>query len=569
MPVLSRNFGKYRLVADLGHGGMANVYLAAASGPAGVTKLLVVKEIKPEMASDPAFVEMFLDEARLAARVNHPNVVQTLEVGEEGGRYFLSMEFLDGQPLSRIQTRQGHERLTLSERLRVLADALIGLHHAHELRSYDGRPLGVVHRDATPQNIFVTYDGQVKVVDFGVAKAATSSGQTSTGVIKGKLSYMAPEQARGEPIDRRADVFSVGVMFWEAVTGRRMWAGLSSEMGILHRLAIGEVPRVPPDVAPELRAIGDRALAPEAAGRYPTAAAMAEDIERYLERQRDRGSSREIGARVGRMFATERAALHRVVNEQLAAIELAATGANLALPQILDGETVDALPPSFPDIVELSSLTAQPSASSLPPPPPAPAVPPPVVAGPGTNRPLVLLGVAVGVASIFLLGAWRGWASRSATEPAASVTTAPSARVVSIQIAVHPPAARMFFDDEPLTGNPVTIMRPADGRTHLVRAEANEFLPRVRSLVVDKDYALDFSLDRDPAAGSAVRPPVAGGAVATATASPVATTVAGPARPAGATVVSGANNAAAAPDAPVKKPAKGRRNVDADNPYGP
>ncbi|RYE83091.1 MAG: serine/threonine protein kinase [Myxococcales bacterium] len=210
MAVSSRTFGKYRLVAELGHGGMANVFLAASTGPASVTKLLVLKQIRPEMAGDPAFVEMFLDEARLAARVNHPNVVQTLEVGEASGHYYLAMEFLDGQPLSRIQGREAAEQLTLSQRLRILVDALGGLHHAHELRHYDGSSLGVVHRDATPQNIFVTYDGQVKVVDFGVAKAATSSGQTSAGVIKGKLSYMAPEQARGEPIDRRADVFSVG-----------------------------------------------------------------------------------------------------------------------------------------------------------------------------------------------------------------------------------------------------------------------------------------------------------------------------------------------------------------------
>src|SRR5215468_3006277 len=201
---------KYRLIAEIGKGGMADVYLAVVQGPAGFNKLVVIKKTRSELTRDPEFIAMFLDEARLAARLNHPNVVQTHEVGQEGDRYFIAMEYLDGQPLNRIRARAGSS-FGVNLQVRVLADVLAGLHHAHELCDFDGTPLGVVHRDATPQNVFVTYDGLIKVVDFGIAKAVDSSAETRTGVVKGKVTYMAPEQAKGDRVDRRADIFAVGV----------------------------------------------------------------------------------------------------------------------------------------------------------------------------------------------------------------------------------------------------------------------------------------------------------------------------------------------------------------------
>src|SRR5690349_17441022 len=162
------------------------------------------------------------------------------------------MEYLEGQPLNRIVHRlqRAGQSLSLGMHLRVLIEVCSGLHHAHELTDYDGTPLGVVHRDVTPHNVFVTYDGQVKVVDFGIAKALNSSAETRTGVLKGKVAYMAPEQARGERVDRRADVFSVGVMMWEAATGRRLWKGVP-DLTVLHRLINGDIPSprgIDPDV---------------------------------------------------------------------------------------------------------------------------------------------------------------------------------------------------------------------------------------------------------------------------------------------------------------------------------
>src|SRR6185437_1077783 len=194
----ANTLGKYRLIAELGHGGMAEVYLAVVRGPAGFNKLVVIKQIRPQLAEDPEFLGMFLDEARLAARLSHPNVVQTNEVGQEGNRYFIAMEYLEGQPLNRILHRlQKSGGLPLGLHIKILSDVLAGLHHAHELADYDGTALEVVHRDVTPHNVFVTYEGQVKVVDFGIAKAAGRAGETRHGVIKGKAPYMAPEQAAG------------------------------------------------------------------------------------------------------------------------------------------------------------------------------------------------------------------------------------------------------------------------------------------------------------------------------------------------------------------------------------
>src|SRR5262245_49429219 len=204
--------GKYRIVALLGQGGMASVYLSVVPGPAGVNKLLVVKILREELSQDAEFLAMFLNEARLATRLNHANVVQTYEVGFADARHFLAMDYLDGQPLHAVLRKASRTGMPLDVHVRILADTLAGLHYAHTLADFDGTPLRVVHRDVSPQNVFVTYDGRVLVVDFGIAKATGAASNTQSGVFKGKLSYVAPEQAAGDAVDARADLFAVGVM---------------------------------------------------------------------------------------------------------------------------------------------------------------------------------------------------------------------------------------------------------------------------------------------------------------------------------------------------------------------
>jgi serine/threonine-protein kinase len=283
---------------------------------------VVVKELKPELSDDETYVTMFLDEARLAARLTHPNVVQTNEVSSEPHHYAMIMEFLDGRSLHRA-TRHPNargERLSIGAHLRVIAEALLGLHYAHELREFDGEPLGIVHRDVSPLNVFVTFDGQAKVLDFGIAKTADSSLETKTGVLKGRVAYMAPEQAWGSKVDRRADVYSAGVMLWEAAARRRLWKGYT-DIQILSRIrheGAALLRSVRPDAPEDLEKICARAMATSPEDRYPTAADLLSDLEAHLARRPDALPMREIGAWMSDAFAEERRTMNRAIEETLA-----------------------------------------------------------------------------------------------------------------------------------------------------------------------------------------------------------------------------------------------------------
>jgi serine/threonine-protein kinase len=303
------DIGKYHVVAELGRGGMGVVYLAAVQGPAGFRKLVVVKELKPEMCDDEVFVTMFLEEARLAARLIHPNIVQTNEVGTDGSRHFMVMEFLDGRSLHRC-CRQfvDRDQFAIGAHLRIIAETLHGLHHAHELTDYDGRWLGIIHRDVSPLNVFVTFDGQTKLLDFGIAKAADSSLETRTGILKGRIAYMAPEQAMGATTDRRADIYSIGVMIWEAAAGRRMWQSMSDVQVLGHMLGEGppSLRAAQPDVPRDLEKLCMRALAKRPEDRQASAAELLDELEAHMKLRDDCLSMREIGVRLSEAFADER-----------------------------------------------------------------------------------------------------------------------------------------------------------------------------------------------------------------------------------------------------------------------
>ena len=467
-------FGKYRLIAELGHGGMAEVFLAIASGPAGFNKLVVLKQIRDQLADDPEFLAMFLDEARLAARLNHPNVVQTNEVGEDGRRYFIAMEYLEGQPLNRVVQRLSRDgRLSLPMHVRILIDALAGLHYAHELTDFDGTPLQVVHRDATPHNIFVTYAGQVKVVDFGIAKALGSSAETRAGVLKGKVSYMAPEQALGEKVDRRADVFAVGIMLWEALAGRRPFKG-HNDVVILQKLVAGEIPSpgtVREDIPELLEAICMKALAHDREERYATAEDMQRALEAALEKLGERPQLRAVGDLVTLAFADERLRIRGVIEAQMAGIRTSGefptpeistskgTIGRLALPRIdapptesgsfnaSQRRSITAVEPgSGPrtDPSRVSSLTANTTPAELTPAVPAPA-----------KKPIALYGVvAVAVAVAAAAIAWpRGQPTPTPTTPTAAAT--PVTRMIRIEST--PPGATVSENDKILGQTPMAI----------------------------------------------------------------------------------------------------------------
>jgi len=314
--------GRYRFIGEIGRGGMANVYLTATRGAlGGFQKLVVIKLLRADLAEEQEFRQMFLAEARLAARLNHPNVVQTYDVGEDDGRYYLAMEYVDGQTLENLRRSPEAGRFFPPRmQLQVLVHVLAGLHYAHELADYDGKPLNVVHRDVTPSNILLGYDGRVKLVDFGVAKALDSGTQTRAGVVKGKTGYMAPESFTDSGhVDRRADIYSVGVLLWETLVGRRMWKHLNST-DRLQRAIEGEIePLRPilPDLPPRLEQICLKALQLRPEDRYATAAELQADLEGWLERHPPRLTEREIGATLSEVFAEERQRITAVIEHQL------------------------------------------------------------------------------------------------------------------------------------------------------------------------------------------------------------------------------------------------------------
>jgi serine/threonine-protein kinase len=311
---------KYQLVAEIGRGGMADVFLAVRRRGTKLDEKVVIKQLRSDVAEDEDFRAMFIDEARLAVRLVHPNVVRTFEAVKDGTRCFIAMEFLDGQPLSRLRRRGWRQggKLPLDIHLRILSEVLAGLHYVHELADAEGAPLGIVHRDVTPPNVFVSYEGDVKVVDFGIAKAATRLAETRIGVVKGKIAYMAPEHARGDRVDRRSDIFSVGVMLWEAVKGRRYWQG-HEELSIYRRLLSDDLPHLGSDEVgnPALSAIFERALAVDMNKRYRTAAEMREAIEAVL-RQIGSGVNRAAVSRcMHELFERERIAFDTAVRAEL------------------------------------------------------------------------------------------------------------------------------------------------------------------------------------------------------------------------------------------------------------
>ena len=310
--------GKFRFIAEIGHGGMSEVYLTLTQGGlGGFQKLVAVKLLRRDLAKDEDFRRMFLEEARLTARLNHPNVVQTNDVGEDQGRYYIAMEYLEGQTFERIRRARNASKLfPINMQIQMLVQALAGLHYAHELTDYDNTPLGIVHRDVTPSNIFVTYDGQVKLVDFGIAKVFDSLNHTRVGVLKGKARYMSPEQITGVTVDRRADIYSVGVTLWEMLNGSHIWPG-RSETEILRRVSAGDIPLPPRESPYVLQQICTKAMAFHADDRYPTADALRAELDGYLAQHMTPTRDRGLGPAVVELFRDERAQIRQVIETQM------------------------------------------------------------------------------------------------------------------------------------------------------------------------------------------------------------------------------------------------------------
>jgi serine/threonine-protein kinase len=621
-----RMLGKYQLIAEIARGGMGVVYLAMVQGPGGFNKLVVVKELKPELVEEPAFLTMFLDEARLAARLSHPNIVQTNEVGNDGDRYFMAMDYLDGRGLDQIRRRSKVAGFGLSVpmHLRVVCDMLTGLDYAHKMTDFDGSPLNIVHRDVSPQNVFVTFDGQVKLLDFGIAKASDSMYETHAGVVKGKVSYMSPEQGRGWKVDARADVFSAGVMLWEALTGKRMREG-KNDQEKLWALVSNETPRaseIKPWVPPELDEICARAMAWNRDERYASAGVMQQDLERYLISTGMNVTTREVGACVSELFREDRANTNSVIEahiararggaarEKLPIIDVASRSLGSPTPSNVRAAT---RPPFDPELMTSPDTPSSRLGEASAPSSPSAASMSAAQRRPERRdlRPVIITaiaGVAVGIFIILLIARMTRDAtqvSRAETAPSqpapapvesrsnpgapAAPAPAPAAAApapvapapppkpatIDVEIRVSPATATVSIDGNVVDGNPFSKQYPVDTASHHVRASAPGYVAKTVAVGFNANVTLDMSLERLPTPAPPPPPPQRN--PQRNRPAPEPQHKAEPARPEPAQRPAEPTPAPAAPPVPEIKPpseidpaggSKPRRPIDPNNPYG-
>ncbi|MCG8421519.1 MAG: protein kinase [Proteobacteria bacterium] len=288
-------FGRYLLLRRLARGGMAEVFLARQSGPGGFERLVAVKRILPHLVDTPDFVQMFLDEARLAARLTHPNVAHIYEFGQVDEHYFIAMEYVDGVHAGILVERGAYEKLPAALVARIGADACDGLNYAHNVEGPDGRPLHLVHRDVSPPNLLISQDGVVKLVDFGIAKAVSTVEKTQPGIVKGKFAYMSPEQTMGLKLDGRSDVFSLGLVLWELLAGR-VALGRTDPVAAMTAIRDGKLPSIRkarPDVSPQLASTIERALHTDPNYRL-SAAELGNALEGFIKSSPELGTSMQL-----------------------------------------------------------------------------------------------------------------------------------------------------------------------------------------------------------------------------------------------------------------------------------
>ena len=536
---LGETIGRYQLLGEIARGGMGIVYVAASQGPAGFSKLIALKELRPDLAGDDELLTMFLDEARMAARLTHPNIVHTHDVEEHDGRHFIAMEYLEGRSfysvLKRFAPRGGFpQRMALS----VLRDVLAALDYAHELTGLDGRPLGFVHRDVSPHNIFVTYEGHVKVIDFGIAKARDSSLETRTGVLKGRANYMAPEQLVRRS-DRRSDVFSVGAILFEVLSGRRLWQGMS-EIEIVAALSRGDIPSLDvPDreLAPSLLHACKRALSARPEERFATAAELRDVLDQHLWATRGAPRNREISEALLGQFEVERQRMRAFIEGALGRLHAGESGRLEVLPQPepLEGSTGSRRGSSSylrtPSVAGVRLGTPSTRSTVRPPTTVAQSLLlEPLPREPDWRSLLMrwrngLVGTALGVVFVAtvalvalphaappvvepLLPAAPPPVSAPPLPAAAPVVAASrSDETIILSVGVSPSSAQIYVDDQLVPSNPFIGRYPRANDIHHVRAVAPGHLAKERTVSFADNVMIDLSLNSAPSPPSRSGPP--------------------------------------------------------------
>ncbi|MFO0614055.1 MAG: serine/threonine-protein kinase [Polyangiaceae bacterium] len=489
-----RQFGEFTLLLKLGWGGMADVFLA--KGPE--QELVVVKRLKADLAFDPDHRSMFEAESKLALRFDHPNVVRALRSGEVDGQPYLVLEYLEGQPLDRVI---GEAALPQPEALEIVRCLLAGLDYAHELTDERGERLDIVHRDVSPHNVFITTDGKVKLVDFGIAKSRLGEQHTVTGVVKGKLAYMAPEQALANAVDRRADLFAAGVVLCELLGGRRYWGSLS-DVQILKAMTFGELPKLPIQISANVARVLGRALTATPDQRFPSAAAFREALAALPNQH---VTPEALGAVVQRVARTDPESVRHMIRAQLAELT----------------------PPPPPESKPAAAMMETSDGQALP------LVAPPAPSKLRSRLPWVAaLGVfALAVVAVALRFANAtppvtkvaevpipspSTAASATATPATTVSTVPNTVApvedprdqITVRLVASPASARIQLDGVDLAANPFVAKFPRDGAAHKLIVSAAGFAESAELVVFDKDLVLERRLvaTRPGAPASSARP---------------------------------------------------------------
>jgi serine/threonine protein kinase len=464
-------FGRYRLLGLLGQGGMGRLYIAERRGVQGFVKIVALKRILPHLADSAALRDMFLNEARIAARLEHPNIVAAYELGEVDGKYFISMEYLPGEDLSVVISRcQGAQVIPVEIAAALAHQAAQGLHYAHDVRDGQGRLIGLVHRDVSPRNIFVTYHGVVKLLDFGMVRNPTGPASVP-GVFKGKYAYCAPEQLDGGRLDRRTDVFCLGIVLWECLTGARLFDGATDveTIGAVRSGRIAAPSALRPEVPVELDRIALRALSRDPSHRYQSAQEMSEELDRFLLGRSNRPTTKTVGQWLESLFGPERAALKKSIGQ--------GDNAEGAVQRLRALENA----PRFDAPSAAAAATAGPTARERP----------------RRSRPALLVGALLAVAALAGIGAVAMRAQRlpRAPGPTSGQTTA------SIELHSRPEGASIFVDGRP-TGlrTPATLTGLPVGRTLRLRIDRSGYqaVSRETTPVSSEPQTISFTLEPVP-----------------------------------------------------------------------
>ncbi|MGE0867897.1 MAG: serine/threonine protein kinase [Kofleriaceae bacterium] len=517
------SLGKYQLISRLAIGGMAEIFVARATGIEGFEKLVVLKRILPQLAGDSHFIRMFLREARLAATLHHQNIAQVYDIGRVGGTYFFTMEYIHGVDLRHLlRASEPHGAAPLAETLSIIVGAAAGLHHAHDKRDGNGEPLGLVHRDVSPSNVLVGYDGSVKVVDFGIAQATALRGETRPGTIKGKVSYMSPEQCQGRPLDRRSDIFALGIILYELSTGQYLFKG-DGELQVMRKIVDEEIPPPSsrhPGYPPELERVVMRALRRDPDERYETAQDLQLDLEELAAERRLKLSSIGLARHLERILGKDLEAWRKA---QSAGISLIDYVTSTSSGRLTPHET------SSSELVVESLLDERPEADAVLAETPALGNTIPPVLRRARKKPLKRARVAIGitVAMTAAVGAALVVARKdppsppaaaaSATAPVPATTPEPAAQAPAVpsaptrEPAAQPPSSpsqvhvrliglpehsRVLLDGRHVQTNPITMDRSATA--HRVSVVAAGYVEKTLEFVPSGDLTLEIELAPNP-----------------------------------------------------------------------